>query len=104
LAFLFFNFVGTGNLWSGYLADDVSVGINRFSAVFGSTARRNVPFCQFLNTVDPAAGWGALIDAPSAAGNDSVTINVDNNGTGNLSGGDASNTLRIESTYLRLPF
>ncbi len=103
-AYLSAIYQATSNLWSGYLADDstASVPLTHFSAFFGVTTRRRVQLGPFFDTSDAALEWGTL-GVPVDLNNDSaLMLTIVNGGSGDLTGGDPTNTLSVVTQYLTL--
>lgn len=82
------------------IVDDVGYsGATRFTAFFGNTTRRVVDVTSFYDAAsDGAAGlqWVLAYHEPRASMlATALAIGMDNDGTGNLTGGNAANTLRV---------
>lgn len=93
---------GLGDLWSNYLADDstVAVPFTNLSTFLGVTTPLRVPFTRYTEVTDVAAQWGAMANSITLNDNTSLQLVMDNNGAGDLGGGDPANTLVARTYYV----
>jgi hypothetical protein len=94
--------------WSNYIANDsgASPVLSYLSTFFNGTDKR-VVLREWMDTADVSRGWGTLATVFNGVtfGNAEFQLTVNNNGSGNLTGGNAANTLQVTTYYtvLALP-
>jgi hypothetical protein len=82
----------SGTDWGSYLANDSGIGLTYLSNFLGAVDSSVV----FREWMDIAAGWGALpYPQPTWYGNAALELKFDNQGAGNLTGGNAANSLIV---------
>lgn len=92
---------GGGALASNYLADDAGDGIAVYSGLFGSASSRLALLTDFTYSTTPASGWGNIPgDATPLPTNEALYVRIDNGGSGDLTGGNAANTLTVVTYYV----
>lgn len=101
-AFAFFGLAGAEE--AGYLPNDPSLGIplTQCSDLFGSTgAAMKIMTWPYQNDQGSANGWGILtfVQDYAALDNLALQLSLNNNGAGNLAGGDPANTMTIRVIY-----
>lgn len=92
--------VGPMNV-SNYLTDETGPAPTQFSLYFGTPLFSLIEFLP-LSIPDIASYWGMGVNAwgdYTTVENQPLTLNVDNNGAGNLTGGDASNEGELTLYY-----
>jgi hypothetical protein len=91
------------NLMSNYLANDAGLSLTYLTDFLGATPSVAM-LSVFEDTQAPADGWGNLASAVPRANmtNASLRIEINNGGSGNLTGGNAANTLAVTVVYLDL--
>jgi hypothetical protein len=97
----------------GYVGNDVAItnpliGSTAFTDFLTNGSKVSLNLAPFEVTEDinqSAGGWGpmAVLQAMTSKENQPITIKVDNNGAGALTGGNSANTLAIKVLYVVLP-
>ncbi len=95
-------FSGAGSM--SVVPNDVSItngSATRVSDLLGSTTPRSVRFLPFQDT-EGVDGWGAVppVVQTSLVTNAALTISITNGSSGNLTGGNAANSLVVFLSYL----
>lgn len=90
-----------------YLANDVAItngSATRVSALFGAAATNRVVLVPHQDS-ENVNDWGLLSGVhPHLNGeNKALQLSFDNNGSGNLTGGNAANTLTATVLYMKVP-
>ena len=94
-AFLVVNYASTLDVWSNYVANDSTLGYTFVTDLFGSAQDVNWQFSPYT-IAEPVVGWGNLIQPGSAsAANNGLLLQWNNNGAGDLTGGNSANTLTV---------
>lgn len=94
---------GNGNQLSTFIANDAGVMpvLGGFDAFFKSNNHVRAFLVPFAQEADPASTlWGstALVDVVTED-NQPIDLRVDNNGSGNLTGGNSANVLTVTVAY-----
>lgn len=92
-----------GNLMSNYVANSVALSLTYLTDFLGTTPAVAM-LSVFEDTQAPADGWGNLASAVPRANmtNASLQIEIDNDGSGDLTGGNAANSLVVTVVFLDL--
>ncbi len=90
----------------GFVPNDASIAAGsktRLSDFLGTTTPQMTPLAAYFDT-EGVDGWGPVgVVQPSTAGvNQPLEITIDNGGSGNLTGGNAANSLIAMVTYLEV--
>ena len=80
------------------IVDDSGASLTRFTSFFGTTGDPIVDTTAYLDA--PGNGWTAPNQTGvSAVSGVALAVKMDNNGSGNLGGGNGSNTLKVTVYY-----
>jgi hypothetical protein len=90
----------SGNLASGYVANDSTLTPARsyLTALLTAAAKRNATLREWVDTVETSQ-WGNLASVDADESGHGLELFLDNNGSGNLTGGNAANTMTVETYY-----
>lgn len=93
-------FYNTNIQWSNYLANSVADSLTFLSVFLDNTGKR-VVFREYQDDADPANDWGPLVSVATgvAFNNQALSISIDNDGSGNLTGGNAANSMVVRVSY-----
>lgn len=91
-----------GNLASSYLANDAGTtpALTHFSDVFGAASEQLVTFSPWQDTSEAAAQWGLLASVANVTSAQNMVLEINNSGSGDLTGGNAANTMTVNVLYL----
>ncbi len=96
-AFMNLAFNGT-EPWSNFLINDSTIGTTRFSDAFAGAGSRRLIFVPYTPT-EPAFDWGNVVGVGDTAINGTLALTVDNNGSGNFTGGNSANHFVVTTYY-----
>lgn len=99
------NITQGGNLASSYLANDAgpTPALTHFSDVFGAAAIQLVTFLPWQDTSEAASQWGLLASVANVTSAQNLVLEINNSGSGDLTGGNAANTMTVTVTYYIRP-
>ncbi len=99
-------YLGDFTQWAAVpIVDDVTVnGANRFTTIFGTTGSAVVDLSPYVDSPNRGAihttAWVLPNNQQRVSVNGiALAIAMDNNGSGNLTGGNSANTLRVSLYY-----
>ncbi len=84
--------------WSTYCANDSGNSLTYLSALLSNTNHRLV-LREYSDTTDPTPQWGPLSVPGPRGDNMALNLTINNNGSGNLTGGNAANTITVVTYY-----
>lgn len=88
-----------GSTWSNYLANDSGASLTYLSTFLGASSGR-VVFREYQDVSTTSPGWGPLVYPPgSTFENGALQLKVDNGGSGDFTGGNAANGLKVVTYY-----
>ena len=100
-AIMFMRLNTSGLVISNFMGDDTAIPLTQIDTVFGTAAHYHAQFVPITNA-NPIDGFGnyASIEPVSATStNKAMELFFNNQGSGNLTGGNAANTAKLTTYY-----